>query len=103
MKALRFALLVPGFDVHLPDDLAVAHLQRLSAQHTRSVRVLARLLKRYAVLTDHLVLDAVGHLAATDVAQVLGDLLLSPEHLRRTGGRVAIDGVHLGTLGVEAG
>src|SRR5829696_1903430 len=96
------SLLVPGFDAHLPDDLAVAQLERLGPQHADPVRVLAGLSKRYAVLPLVLALDAVGHLAGADVAQVLGDLLLAPEHLRGTGGGVAVDRAHLGVVGVEA-
>ena len=55
-------LLVPGLDVDLAHDLAVAHLQHLGTQDSRPVRILAGLLERYAILTDDLVLDAVGHL-----------------------------------------
>src|SRR3712207_6332533 len=96
------SLLVPGFDVHLPDDLAVAQLERLGPQHADPVRVLAGLEERDAAVPDDLVLDAVGHLAGADVAQVLKDLLPAPEHPRRTGGGVLVDREHLGIVGVEA-
>src|SRR5215211_889909 len=95
-------LLVPGFDVNLAHYLAVAQIERLGAQNTRSVRVLARLEERDATVPNNLVLDAVGHLPAEYVTQVLGDIFLPAQHLRRTRSGVLVDCVYLGVVGVEA-
>jgi hypothetical protein len=94
--------LVPGLHVHLTDDLAVTQLQRLGAQNARPIRVLAHLVERYAVLSYDLVLDAVDHLPCAYLTQVLGDFFLAPEHVGRTGGGVAINGLQLGILSVAA-
>src|SRR3712207_3024083 len=95
-------LLVPGLHAHLAHYLAVAHLQRRRAQDLDPVRVLARLHERHAALAHDLVLAAVGHFPAADVAEVPGDLLLAAQDLRGAGGRVLVDGADLGVVGVEA-
>src|SRR5215210_319174 len=95
-------LLVPGLDGHLAGDLAVLHLQRRCGQYACPVRVLARLVERYAVLAYDLPFDVVFHLPVADVTQVLGDLFLTMQLKRRAWGVVLADQVRLGVIGVEA-
>ena len=95
-------LLVPGFYVYLAVDLAVLHLQRRRAEDLGPVRVFAGLVERHALGAYDLVLDAVRHRPAADVAEVLGDLLLAVKHLGGARGGVAVDGSHLGVVSVEA-
>src|SRR5919199_391070 len=97
--ALLFLLLVPGLDAELPGDLAVSHLERGGAQHAGSVRVLARLVKRYALLSDDLVLDARLEVPTADIFQILGDLLSAAQHVRRAWRSLAVDDVHLSVFG----
>src|SRR5215210_7212139 len=95
------ALLVPGFDVSLADDLAVLQLKRRRGEHFEPIRVLASLVERDTVLTDDLVLDVMGHRPPANVTQQLGDLLLATKHHRRARRRVLVDHAELGIVGVE--
>jgi hypothetical protein len=65
------------------------------------VRIFTRLVERYAVLADDLILDAVRHCPATDIFEVLGNLLLAMEFAWRARSGVAIDDVHLGIVSVK--
>jgi hypothetical protein len=67
---------VVSHHIFLPEDLAVAHLQRRLDQHTAAVRVLARLPERDPILANNLPLDAMRRLLPEDRPQVLGDLRL---------------------------
>src|SRR5215210_3171872 len=102
LRRLGLRLLVPGLYVYLAVDLAVLHLQRRRAQNLGPVWILARLVEGHPVLAYDLVLYAVRHRPATDVAQVLGDLLFAFKHLGGARGGVAVDALHLGVVSVEA-
>jgi hypothetical protein len=95
------ALLVPGHNFHLPDNLAIAHIENLAREYLGPVRVLAGHIKRNALLPEDLILDAVGHLPTEDVSQILSDLLLATQDVRRAGRGGAIDDEHLSVIGVE--
>src|SRR5215212_7110617 len=77
----RALLLVPGFDDRLAKDLAVLQLQRSRTENPGTVGIFARLVVRYAPLADDLILYVMGHRPPANVAQHLGDLLLTAQHL----------------------
>src|SRR5215213_9163269 len=77
----RALLLVPGFDDRLANDLAILQLQRRRTKNPNPVGIFARLVVRYASLADNLILYVVGHRPPANVAQHLGDLLLTLQHL----------------------
>src|SRR5215208_6734564 len=84
VSLLLFAvgLLVPSLDVHLTDDLAVAHLEGLRGEHLKPIGVLARLVECYAILAYDLILDAVRHVSAANIFEAFGDRLFAAQHLR---------------------
>src|SRR5829696_7159557 len=94
-------LLVPGLDVHLPDNLAVAYVKRRRSEHADTIRILACLVERYTLLAYNFVLDPVRHCPAAHVSQVLGNLLLTAQHVRRAGSGIAVDDEHLGVVSVK--
>src|SRR5215213_418418 len=95
-------LLVPGLDVHLTNNLAVAYVKRRRSKHADAIRILACLVERYALLAYNFVLDTVRHCPTADVSQVLGNLLLTAQHVRRARSGIAVDYEHLGVVGVKA-
>src|SRR5215207_2339547 len=107
MRATRLpcwtVLLVPGLDVHLTNNLAVAYVKRRRSEHADPIRILACLVERYALLAYNFVLDPVRHCPAADVSQVLGNLLLTAQHVRRAWSAIAVDDEHLGVVSVKTG
>src|SRR5215203_402516 len=107
MRATRLpcwtVLLVPGLDVHLPDNLAVAYVKRRRSKHADAIRILACLVERYALLAYNFVLDPVRHCPAADISQVRGNLLLTAQHVRRAWSGIAVDDEHLGVVSVKTG
>ena len=77
---------VVSHHIFLPDDLAVAHLQRRLDQHTVAVRILACLPERDSIHANNLPLDAVRRLLPEGRSQMLGDLRLSSQFEGRTCG-----------------
>src|SRR5919112_1433220 len=60
---------VVSHHIFLPEDLAVAHLQRSLDQHTAAIRVLARLPERHPILAEDLPLDAVREVSCPKTAR----------------------------------
>src|SRR5829696_2284859 len=104
MRATRLpcwsGLLVPGLDVHLTNNLAVAYVKRRRSEHADTIRILACLVERYTLLAYNFVLDPVRHCPAADVSQVRGNLLLTAQHVRSA---IAVDDEHLGVVSVKTG
>src|SRR5919199_6067390 len=94
-------LLVPSLNTHLTGDLAVSHLERRRTQDAGPVRILARLVERYALFSYNLVLQAGLDVSPADIFQVLDDLPPASQRVRRAGRGLAVDNKYLGVLGVE--
>ena len=92
---------VVSHHIFLPEDLAVAHLQRRLDQHTTAVRILTLLPERHPILADDLSLDAVRRLLSEDRPQVLGDLRLPAKLEGGTSLRLSVDYAQIRLLSVE--
>src|SRR5438270_11737206 len=73
------SLLVPGHNLYLTDDLALAHLHALRGQHTLPIRIFAGHVERQALLAYDLALDSMLQVSAKDIPQVFGYRLLTPQ------------------------
>src|SRR4051794_15796430 len=95
------SLFVPGHNLYLTDDLAVAHIYGFRSEHTLPIWIFAGHVEREAIFAYDLVLNLMLQVSAKDIPQVLSYRLLTPQHIRRAWWSVAIDDTYLGVVGIE--